>query len=405
MKIESLKTWLKRFRLIYAVNALLKCYQLKRGIRKVTRYYEKKSAAEEKGYRESDAIAEFKTRHKQLNPSYSAKKNGDLSLFWVGASQAQDESGLLQALKRVGSVTIFHNSHGGYGPHYEIPGLHWLKVREINDASLIEQVEQTHGVQKIDFLIGQMWSHTYSEAVLLKVRSLGIPVINIAMDDRLPNLWLSKNGQRMGAVGLAAGVDITLTTAPEACGWYAVENMPAIFWPLASDKNLFAASSDAKKDIDVLFIGNRYGVRGKLIEYLRKHGVLVTCYGSGWSNGYVNAEKNIELSKRANIILGVGAIGHCSDVYTLKLRDFDALMTGALYITHRNPDLLEFFKEGVHLECYETPEELLSKLKFYLQRPDKSAGIGREGLYLVKNQHTWECRLSSTFLKLDLLSD
>jgi spore maturation protein CgeB len=404
MNIETLKTWLKQCRLIYAANALLKSNQLKRGVRNVTRYYEEKNTAEKKCYSEANAITEFKARHRQLCPCFSAKAMGNLNIFWVGASQAQDESGFLQALERLGNVTTFHNSHGDYGPHYELSGLHWLKVREINDASLVEQVERVHGAQKIDCLMGQMWSHVYSEEAMLKVRSLGIPVINVAMDDRLPNLWMEKSGQRMGAVGLASGVDITLTTAPEVCRWYSIENMPAVFWPLASDKNLFVSEQDARKDIDILFIGNRYGIRGKLVGYLRKHGISVTCYGNGWPNGYVNAEQNIALSKRARIILGIGAIGHCSDIYTLKLRDFDSLMTGALYITHRNPDLLKLFTEGEHLECYKGPEELLVKLNHYLRRPDECAEIGKRGQALVKTKHSWDYRLNTTFVELGLLS-
>lgn len=404
MKIGTLKSWLKRVRFIYATNALLKSYQLKRCAHNVTRYYEKKIAAERKIYNTANAIVEFKARHRQLKPGHSAKKVGDLNLFWVGASKAQDESGFLQALQRLGNVTMFYNSRGEYGPIYDIPGQHWLKAREVNDASLLEQVERAHGTRKIDCLIGQMWSHVYSEGALFKVRSLGIPVINIAMDDRLPDLWMSKNGERMGAVGLASGVDITLTTAPETCSWYAVENMPAIFWPLASDIDLFAADQNVTRDIDVLFIGNRYGVRGELVSYLRKHGVKVTCYGNGWPGGYVNAEQNISLSKRAKIILGVGTIGHCSDVYTLKLRDFDALMTGGLYITHRNPDLLKLFVEGQHLECYASPEELLTKLNFYIKHPHKCTEIGKMGQSLVKAKHSWDHHLKTTFFQLGLLS-
>ena len=404
MKIIALKAWLKQFRLVYVANAFVKCYQLKRGARDVNLYYKKKSLAKGKNYTEPNAIAEFRSRHRQLQPNFMAKEIGGLNIFWVGASQAQDESGLLQALQRFGNVTIFNNSHGGYGPHFEIPGFHWLDVREVNDMSLIEQVKRAHSVRKIDCVIGQMWSHVYSEKALLRVRSLGIPVINIAMDDRLPELWMSKHGQRMGAVGLASGVDITLTTSPEACSWYSLENMPAIFWPLASDKNLFSAEVGAIKDIEILFVGNRYGIRGELVDYLSKNGVSVTCYGNGWPNGYVSAEQNVALSKRAKIILGVGAVGHCSDVYTLKLRDFDALMTGALYITHRNPDLLKLFTEGQDLECYVSPQELLAKLHYFLKHPHRAAEIGKKGQLLVKTKHSWDHRLNFTFMQLGLIS-
>jgi len=404
INMKNLKNKLKQFKFFYKFNAFIKCFQMKLGSAVLARSYRKKLISESVVYDEQSVITLFQEKHRQLKPDFSVKPPGELRIFWVGASEAQDRSGFLQALKRIGQVTNFLNSDGEYGPHYEIEGLNWLQCRDLNDAALIEQVESAHRQEEIDILIGQMWSHIYSESALLKVRALGIPIINIAMDDRLPSLWSYKNGHQMGAVGLASGVDITLTTSPEVCKWYAAENMLSIFWPLASDEKLFAGGVRPEKDIDILFIGNRYGIRGELVDYLSKHGILVSCYGSGWPNGYVNAEQNIALSRRAKIILGVGTVGHCPDVYTLKLRDFDALMTGALYITHRNPDLLKLFTEGEHLECFSNPKELLLKLKYYLKHSDKCFEIGRKAYFLAKKKHSWDYRLTSTFKKLGLIS-
>lgn len=403
MDTKAVKDRLKKFHFLYALNAQLKAFQLKRGLRALKRHYDKRYRDEAVRYNEEAAVISFKERHLQLQPKFSSKKPGELKIFWVGAHEAQDKSGFLQSLSKFGQVSKFRNKDGVYGPHYEIPGLSWLQVREANDDALISQVTSAHLQGAVDILIGQMWAHIYSESALLKIRALGIPVINIAMDDRLPNLWAHENGQRMGAVGLGSGVDITLTTSPEVCEWYASENMLALFWPLASDEKLFAEDAGSDKDIDILFIGNRYGIRRKLVKYLSKQGISVTCYGSGWPNGFVNADQNVALSKRAKIILGIGTIGHSSDIYTLKLRDFDALMTGALYITHRNPDLLRLFHEGEHLECYTSPKELSIKLKYYLNNPEKCSEIGREGNYLAKKNHTWDYRLTSTFSRLGLI--
>ena len=127
------------------------------------------------------------------------------------------------------------------------------------------------------------------------------------------------------------------------------------------------------------------------------------CYGGGWPNGSVNADQNTALSERARIILGVGTVGHCSDVYTLKLRDIDALMTGALYVTHRNPDLCHIFTEGEDIECYESPQEATDKIRYYLDHPVERECIGRLGQQKAMAHHSWDERLSSTFQLLGLM--
>ena len=401
---KEIKNKLKEFSFIYGLNGFLKSMILKFRMKIIKKYYIKKIKKNKIFFDKQISIETFKKSHMKLSPLFTSQKKGALNIFWVGAHKGQDESGFLQALNEFGYVTNFVNKDGTYGPLYEISGLNWKNIRELNDRELFKQVSQLHKKSPINLLIGQMWAHIFSKDVLIMIRELGIPIINISMDDKLPELWGYKDGYRLGAVGLGKGIDITLTTTPEACDWYTLENMASLFWPLASDDKLFAPNSNTLKDIDVLFIGNRYGIRGKIINYLSKNDVKVTCYGSGWPNGSVDAVKNVDLSKRAKIILGVGTIGYCSDVYTLKLRDFDALMTGALYITHRNPDLLKLFSEGSHLECYESLNELLKKINYYLKKPNKRQQIGQQGKKFAKKKHTWKTRLNETFYDLGLIS-
>jgi spore maturation protein CgeB len=223
------------------------------------------------------------------------------------------------------------------------------------------------------------------------------------MDDRLPENWSSHGDVRLGSVGLAPSLDMVLTTSAETCQWYGVEGCPVLFWPLASDPGVFSPTEDAIRDIDVLFIGNKYGVRGQIVQYLQNHGVKISCYGAGWPNGSVNSERIAELSKRAQIILGVGTVGHCQDVFTLKLRDFDAPMSGAMYLTHRNPDLCQIYKEGAEIECYLEPKEALKKIQFYLEHPVELRRVAKAGHIKALTQHRWDQRLATTFEILGLL--
>ena len=96
-------------------------------------------------------------------------------------------------------------------------------------------------------------------------------------------------------------------------------------------------------------------------------------------------------------------MGHTSDHFTMKLRDFDALMTGALYITHRNPDLLSIFNEGEDFECYSSTKELIEKIKFYQKFPEKASEIGLRGREKALKYHSWDYRLKEYFTRLGII--
>jgi spore maturation protein CgeB len=397
----------KKWPLLYWINAKLKCFYLKRDLARLSSEYQKKVTNYRISYSAGQAVTTFKSRHKLKNPNFVPVRAGSLKIFWVGANRNQDESGFIQALKRLGKVNVFYNIKGLYGSWggdaKSYNSNSFEETRKANDESLLNQVLLAHAEGCIDVLIGQMWAHRFSKEALVEVQSLGIPIINISMDDRLPENWLKKGDVRLGSVGLSDGVDLVLTTSAETCLWYSVEKCPAIFWPLASSPEIFSPTKSMFRDIDVLFIGNKYGARGKIIQYIRKCGVNVSCYGRGWSNGYVNAAQMAHLSKRARIILGIGLVGHCQDIYTLKLRDFDALMSGALYLTHRNPDLCKLFLEGEEIEYYRTPEEAFKKIRFYLDHPANLKRVAMNGHEKSLSHHTWYKRLSETFEKIGLL--
>lgn len=403
----NIKNILKKSNILYLINSKIKSFELKRGLSILSEDYRKKANNLGITYDANNAIKEFKNRLNNHQSNCFPKDADKLKVLWVGASRDQDESGFLQALKRLCTVTIYHNNNGKYGilPNSENGSKPpaFREVRKANDQALLRQVIVCKEKNGIDLILGQMWANLISKEALSSIRAMGIPVINISMDDRLPSNWDIRKGIRLGSVGLASSLDLVLTTSAETCLWYKVEGCPALYWPLASDPGVFSSEVDTVRDINVLFIGNKYGIRSHLIEYLQRHGITVECYGGGWSNGYVNSHQMAELSKRARIILGVGCVGHCNDVYTLKLRDFDAPMSGAMYLTHRNPDLLKIYTEGEEIECYETPEEALIKIQFYLANPNNLEKIAKNGFKKALEDHTWDQRLLKTFEQIGLV--
>lgn len=398
----TIKAIAKKSSILNFLNANLKSFRLSQALKRLEYQYRKIADFTHFDYSPTNAISQFITSHQNLQPNFVAKPAGSLNVFWVGTMQDQDESGFLQCLNKIAKVSVFSNSTGGYGLLPET-GLNAGRAKALNDEALIFQVIECNKIKKIDLLLGQMWAQLVSSEALASIRSMGIPIINIAMDDRLPLHWKKRNGVRMGSIGLSGSIDLVLTTSPETCLWYGVEGCPALYMPLASDPDTFAPESDAIRDIDVLFIGNKYGIREKIVSKIKKYGISIDCYGVGWPNGFVNAKKNICLSKRAKIILGIGTVGHSDKVMTLKLRDFDAIMAGALYITHRNPDLCELFAENVDFVCYESWKEAAIKIQYYLQNDDARQRIARSGQSKAISNHSWEIRLSTVFRRLGLI--
>lgn len=411
---RRLREWLfrvkavaRRFSVLAAANQRVKAWQLRTELRRLHQYYSQQADTTGFIYSEDAAWAECCRRMDAVRSILPKSVSSTLRVFWVGANRDQDESGFLQGLRQFARVTTFQNWQGGYGL--------WLwdsygrvrdcdpAIRALNEKSLMAQLESALQEGPIDLLMGQMWANYLSKEALIRVRSLGIPVVNISMDDRLPDNWRTFHGIRKGAVGIAPACDLVLTTSNETCSWYGLEGCPAVFWPLASDPDVFKPLPGSLRDIDVLFIGNRYGIREGIIQALTREGVSVDCYGNGWSNGPATAEQSAALSKRARIILGIGTVGHCQDVYTMKLRDFDAPMAGALYLTHRSPDLALLYQEGVEIECYATPQEAARKIGHYLAHLDELTAIAEAGHARAMSRDTWKHRLQTTFERLGLL--
>ena len=396
--------YFKKSTLLNSMNAILKAIDTVQKRNKLLRRYRKRAIKDDINYSRIGVVENFRSQIKsQINHESSHK----LRVFWIGTDESQDNSGFLQALKKLFDVYTFRDVNGNYGlmRHSGILTPDSVNsIRVLNGKALIEQFdEQIEYFGKFDILLGQMIGNNISNESLEYVKGKGIKVINISMDDRLPELWGKFGNIRLGSIGLAPQLDLVLTTSPETCEWYAVEKCPAVYWPLGSDFNIFGSDILNIRDIDVLFIGNRYGVRGELIEYLEKNNIKIECYGAGWLNGFADVEKMRELSKRAKIILGIGTIAYTKNIYTLKLRDFDAPMSGAMYLTHRNNDLCELFLEGSEIECYNSFREAKNKIKYYLSNEKARLSIAKKGQVKALSKYSWDKRLRDTFLELGFL--
>lgn len=328
------------------------------------------------------------------------KNVGELVIIWVGVCYEQDYSGFRQALSNFGEVFDFYDVDNAYGLKFpkKRNKLIYDKEREENSESLLRLYEDLSKTKHVDLIMGQMWSTAISPQVFNIMRDNGTRVINIAMDDKLPIHWKTdKLGRMAGAIGLAGNVDLTLNTSKQAVQLYNKNKLPCIYWPLASDPGVFY-SSDSKQ-YDIVFVGSNYGYRKKIIKYLLDSGINVEVFGPGFPSGMISAEKTADVFSKAKIVLGVGYVAYSKKICTLKLRDFDAMFTGALYITSRNEDLEEIFLEDKHIVYYDSMKSLVDKIKYYLDNEDERCAISTSAMHFALEKHNWiyriECALKA----------
>ncbi len=397
-----MKQFLKNVTPLYALNAKIKAHQLKKQYRKILSYYEAMAKRQGFKYSEHRVYEEVAKRLACRGVNIRGKTQKNLGILFVGSDESQDTGGFLQSLEMFGKVHLFRKGDGRYGHYFYGHGRFAEKKRLENGKRLIEIIKTIRkDGESIDLVLGQMWGRTMPWRALKEVQEMGVVTVNICMDDRHSFRRKNYRGGWMGTLGLVKGLDLSLTSAPEACLWFELEGCPAIFWPEASDPAIFRPM-DVPKKYDVSFVGGNYGIREKVVRAIENRGVKVECYGNGWPNGRIPTTDVPELFASSKIILGVGTIGHCEDFYSLKLRDFDATLSGGLYLTHNNPDLHLLFEVGKEIVTYRKPEECAEKVVYYLEHSDEREAIARAGLERALSDHTLEKRFERLFRVLGL---
>ena len=146
-----------------------------------------------------------------------------------------------------------------------------------------------------------------------------------------------------------------------------------VFWlPGTIATDYFVPEQNTLKEYEVCFrasLGSVHIYRRKLVNFLQDSGVKLDVA----QKPYLDSLKDYTKSK---IVL------NCSGGGDTNRRIFEVLMAGGFLLTDRlskQSGLQCLFQEGVHLECYGSPEELLEKVNYYLAHPEEAERIALAG--------------------------
>jgi spore maturation protein CgeB len=266
-------------------------------------------------------------------------------------------------------------------------------LRDSVDSHLPGFVEGLHRENPVDMMLSYLSGAQVSAETIRAIGNRGIATFNFHLDDRISFQGKRVGRLRAGAVDICAAFDLNLTSSPDSVVKYRVEGADAIFWPEGANPDHWRPLPLPYK-YDVSFIGERYGRRPAFVAALRKQGIRVTCFGDGWDNGPVSAERMVEIYAQSRINLGFGYICR-SSFMNLKGRDFEVPMSGAVYLTSHNEELELVYRVGTEIETYRDVHDCAEKIKELLADPDRCEGMRLAAREAALSRHTWATRVES----------
>ncbi len=270
--------------------------------------------------------------------------------------------------------------------------------------AMIQELREAHRRRTVDWFFSYATGWDITRDALRCIREeLGIPTVNISLDDK--NWWenIERPDPQSGIVNIAPDFDLGWTSARVVTPWYWAEGGQGIFLPEGVNVDWFRPM-EVDQDIRVGFVGSNFGYRPRILESLRRAGVDVTVYGLGWPNGALSDDAMLAFFNRCQINLGLGDMHYSRWLTNLKGRDFEIPATGrGLYLTSYSSDLAQCFAIGREIECYRGVEEMTELIRLRLRDPERSRAMAERARQRCIDSHQWKHRFETILRALDIL--
>lgn len=320
----------------------------------------------------------------------------NLRIFAALPNSPWYENNLLTALAKFGEVINYT-----WDPDYNRNDPQWhTHSRQKMSIDIFEQVQKAHNEKPIDIFFSCLSGRLISTGIIRAITLAGIPTLNLALKDPTEFFGSIEPTGFSGSVDIAGAYTLNWTTAKEAVDKYRQVNANVIFMPPAASPD-FCKSKDVPRDIDVSFIGGKKGIKPVIVDYLRTHGINIHTYGSGWETDQISAEKAIDIINHSKITLEIQTADNVNQVEYLS-RCFEITMCGGFLIAQDSPELEESFEIGKEIILYNSLEDLLGKIRYYLAHPQEAAQVRKAGLAKSLASHTWEQRFNTAFYNMGI---
>ncbi len=328
------------------------------------------------------------------------KTNGEISSF-LFFPESNYISSMRNSLSKLGPLSIYDYGLRGYKQSDFAKRTTETEVlRSKMNEEFVHEVITAHRNRRLDWILCFANPLELNPSTVQKIiEVVGVPIVNITMDDI--NSW-SGSGSRPGLKLFANTFDVSWTTSRLALDWYTSEGGRPVLLAEGFDDDIYN-KHDVRKDIDVSFVGQCYGIRPIVIKKLREAGINVQTYGPGWDSGHISVEKQVEIFCRSKVNLGFGGIGHTLSVCNVKARDFEVPACGSVYLTTYNPDLALFYDIGKEILAYTSVYDLINQIRWCLRYPAEAEVVALSGYRRAHADHTWLHRYKAILEILGIL--
>lgn len=256
--------------------------------------------------------------------------------------------------------------------------------------NLIDRVERAVKDTQPDCII---YHAANGEMDMQRFSAISVPKLIMLADDD----WRRDYG-----LELAKHVDYVLpavTDAESAKQAYGSKYVP-FQWGFR--KNWYGVKApESDRDINVSFIGLNYGYRKSLVDLIQNVGIPVECWGHGWERKIPSADIP-QILWRSWMSLNTSMSSDGTNTPQIKARNFEVPASRSLLMGEYAPNLENYYTPDVEAVFWQTPDELLDKVQYYLTHKDVAAKVASAGYERSLKEHTYDERWAVVFKAVGL---